>query len=40
MKVVEERKTAYAGKPLDGDTQKYAFRLDGNPIDIRGVCPQ
>ena len=40
-KVAKERKPADADKPLDGDTQTYAFRLDGKPIvftALQGGC--
>jgi hypothetical protein len=31
-KVAKERKPAAVDSSADGDTQKYAFRLDGKPI--------
>ena len=40
-KVAKERKPADADKPLDVDTLKYAFRLDGKPIvftALQGGC--
>ena len=38
-KVAKERKPADADKPLDGDTQTYAFRLDAKPIVTPVVSP-
>ena len=36
-KVAKERETGGNNMPVDKDTQTYAFRLDGKPIDFSTV---